>query len=695
MNDQTSYHLVAAGAHLLPALVWAIIARETIRSWYIHRPRATLFKILPILTTLLALHFVLHVIIELTPTRLDGRLPGLHRTLEVLIAVAIVASAPLFRHLVPSLPVHEATPTRRWLVLNYGSAALVGAVMTTPLFAPGSFLDRRWVVNGLAGAYAVGMLATGFMQAHRLAKRGSWRQGIAFSELRSADIAIIFIALVGVGVMLLAFASAGAANPGTSAQIFLHTAVGLALAIPFAVRMLGRMVRDLLLASGLIVATLALFVATRAIAARMVGPELASLMWLVGAATLTLVLGPGERWFRFAVDHLVFRHGRQRKAELQAVLDRLSPEYGAVECCRRALAELTRVMRFRGAAILLASGKGSVLEGDVALEGLERLASDPTVDALLPDRPLMEIEMRELPPQLRDALLAANVVRVFPIVSPRRRWGHVLATEALLAAPIDQGDVEAITGFLAQLALVLDGAELLAHATSVERSLAHAEKLAAIGELAARIAHEIRNPVTAARSLAQQLAAETTAPHQEEHRLILAELERVERQVAALLRFARRDEFHFEPVDLAHLVAATLDAFASRLEVANVGVGVELLPGVRARADREKLRQVLINLIENAIDALAEQTIERHLSVTVGNGAGCARLRIADSGPGVPAEALAQIFEPFFSLKEKGTGLGLAIAKRTIEAHGGRITAASSPGFGAAFEIELPLADAT
>src|SRR5439155_1164417 len=118
-------------------------------------------------------------------------------------------------------------------------------------------------------------------------------------------------------------------------------------------------------------------------------------------------------------------------------------------------------------------------------------------------------------------------------------------------------------------------------------------------ELAARIAHEIRNPITAARSLAQQLVQEESA-FGEEHRLILAELERVEKQVAALLRFARREEFRFEGVDLGELARATVAGFRTRLEAAGVDVELELADGVTARADREKMRQVLINLIESA-----------------------------------------------------------------------------------------------
>jgi C4-dicarboxylate-specific signal transduction histidine kinase len=111
---------------------------------------------------------------------------------------------------------------------------------------------------------------------------------------------------------------------------------------------------------------------------------------------------------------------------------------------------------------------------------------------------------------------------------------------------------------------------------------------------------------------------------------------------------------------------------------------------VTAAADREKLRQVLLNLIENAIDALAERPGGRRLDVVVGREDGSATMRVSDNGPGVSADAMPHLFEPFFSLKPTGTGLGLAIARRTVEAHGGRIVAACE-GAGMTFEVELPL----
>jgi len=111
--------------------------------------------------------------------------------------------------------------------------------------------------------------------------------------------------------------------------------------------------------------------------------------------------------------------------------------------------------------------------------------------------------------------------------------------------------------------------------------------------------------------------------------------------------------------------------------------------GIYVRGDRERLRQVLVNLLENACDALADCR-ERRITVDVQSENGSASLAVSDSGPGAQPEVLSRIFEPFFTQKAKGTGLGLAIVKRTIDAHGGRIAAAAAAGSGLCVRIELP-----
>ncbi|HLY38358.1 MAG TPA: ATP-binding protein [Candidatus Binatia bacterium] len=404
---------------------------------------------------------------------------------------------------------------------------------------------------------------------------------------------------------------------------------------------------------------------------------------------LVLVLVGGQTSVRAAIHRLLFRMSDRRRDAFEAFFHSLPPELGVDECARRALATLIEVMQLRGVALVSDGDHPPIVAGALDVRQITRLW--PRAGVPIFPGGLLEYDFTLLPEALKNALTAAEVASILPVASPRRTWGHLLPRTGLLGSTAGSAQLDPVRAFADQLALALDAADVVARALAVERSLAHAEKLAAIGELAARIAHEIRNPVTAARSLAQQLAREPGAPFVAEHEVILAELERVERQVAALLRFARRDEFRFEPVDLAELVRNTVEAFRARLSSAGIDVDVAAGVAVTARADREKLRQVLVNLIENAIDALANGNAVKRLQVSVHGDDGHATVQVSDNGPGVPPDALPHLFEPFFSLKETGTGLGLAIARRTVDAHGGRI-AATSASTGVTFVVELPLA---
>jgi signal transduction histidine kinase len=693
MSDSGLVQLVGTGAYLLPALVWGILARSFWRFLVSKRPRSRFFLLLPIQTTLVTWIYASFAVFALIPAEFHRRPPTVLILVFVVTNLVHFATVAVARHLVLYLPLHEEPPRRSWLVANYGSAAALGLLAVFPNVLPGASIEQQlnhfFVIRNL---YVAAMLALVVRQLARFVRRGAWRPG-GLDEVRSADIAFLSFGVLGAcGWLLFSFTRSEAMlQPPPPWMRLYDTVVALAIAMPLAVRVLGEVVRVLLFIAAIGGATAALYLGASAASAGLGDPRFRPLLDLATVVAFLVVLVPGQRWVRSAIDHVVFRRSRRRREELQTFLHGLAPDLGTAECCRRALAELSQVMHLRGGAILLDDGPTAV-EGTFALAPVERAwPRGPAAERLLA-APIAGYAMRELPDDLREAVMAAQVVAVLPIRSPRRRWGHLFLTAGFLAAAFSDEDVQTVQSFTDQLALVLEGAELLARAIGVERALAHSEKLAAIGELAARIAHEIRNPVTAARSLAQQLARESAAPFAAEHELILGELERVERQVAALLRFARREEFRFEAVDLAELVGETIDSFRARLAAAGVDVAIDGARGVTARADREKMRQVLVNLIENAMAALAEAGDERHLTLAVGSVNGTASVRVADNGPGVPADALPHLFEPFFSLRENGTGLGLAIAKRTVDAHGGRITATSAAGAGMRVDIELPLA---
>lgn len=213
----------------------------------------------------------------------------------------------------------------------------------------------------------------------------------------------------------------------------------------------------------------------------------------------------------------------------------------------------------------------------------------------------------------------------------------------------------------------------------------------ALEELSASIAHEIRNPITAAKSLVQQISEDpTSADNVEYAKVALGELERVERSVSHLLKYARDEELVLADVDLADVVGGALDALSDRVAKSKATVSRDAEAGALLRGDAEKLRRVVVNLVTNALDA-TEDRPDGAVRVSAGrNLAGTeVWLKVRDNGPGIPAGDLPKIWGSFFTSKTTGTGLGLAITKKLVEAHGGSIEAASTAA-GAEFVATFP-----
>jgi signal transduction histidine kinase len=212
--------------------------------------------------------------------------------------------------------------------------------------------------------------------------------------------------------------------------------------------------------------------------------------------------------------------------------------------------------------------------------------------------------------------------------------------------------------------------------------------------LSASIAHEIRNPITAAKSLLQQMGEDPHSVENVEYAAVaLQELERVERSISHLLRYARDEELRPQPVTVAEVVRSALDTLRERVERSQVTLRVDADEAGTVLADPEKLRRVVINLVGNALDALEGQTSPPpRVDLEAGeNLAGTeVWLRIRDNGPGIPAERLSEIWTPFRTSKANGTGLGLPITRKLVEAHGGAVEVHSAPGNGSEFLVTLP-----
>ena len=225
-----------------------------------------------------------------------------------------------------------------------------------------------------------------------------------------------------------------------------------------------------------------------------------------------------------------------------------------------------------------------------------------------------------------------------------------------------------------------------------EKEFMQTEKQADISDLTSTIAHEIRNPIAAAKSLVQQMGEDPSSVENVEYaKVAIDELDRVERRISHLLKYAKEEDYAFEHVNLATVVDAALTQMKGKLETAKVAAVRNYIAGPVVHADAEKLKSVFVNVLDNAIDALQGVTEGRRVELFIENGGRQAVVRVRDNGAGIPADALDRIFNPFFTTKEKGTGLGMAIAKKIVEAHTGTIDAESSPGRGSEFQVTLPL----
>ena len=214
------------------------------------------------------------------------------------------------------------------------------------------------------------------------------------------------------------------------------------------------------------------------------------------------------------------------------------------------------------------------------------------------------------------------------------------------------------------------------------------EALAAVGEMAAGLAHEVRNPLGALRGAAQVLASGTTAARSREMlEVIQDETGRLGRVVGDFLDYARPAPPHREPVDVAELTRRVLRSASA----AGLGLRAELQvtsEATRALGDPDQLQRAFANLVQNASDAAGPGGL---LRIEVGrDGSGRITIRFQDNGPGIPPEQMARLFQPFHTTKPGGTGLGLALVHRVVETHGGELSVDGRPGLGAAFTLALP-----
>jgi signal transduction histidine kinase len=321
-------------------------------------------------------------------------------------------------------------------------------------------------------------------------------------------------------------------------------------------------------------------------------------------------------------------------------------------------------------------------------EGLGRVLSRDEVEESPRLRP-QRAELRALFERLGAVLLV-------PLMHQGRAIGLLAVGPKASGSPLSADDLDVLLTLANETAVALRTARSVAQLQAAREQLREAEHLASIGELSAAVAHGIRNPLAGIR-LAAQLGREQVGENahvRESLDDVLGAVDRLEAQVRGILDFARPFEPRLERVEVAPFLEDFRTQILPQCQDRRVRVAVHVPPGTRAmRADAIHLRQVLHELVRNALEAMPEGGTLTFAAADAGGDEPRVRLETSDTGPGVPPAQKERIFRLFATTKSGGTGVGLAVARKIVERHGGRLTLASEAPEPARFVIELPAAD--
>jgi signal transduction histidine kinase len=271
-------------------------------------------------------------------------------------------------------------------------------------------------------------------------------------------------------------------------------------------------------------------------------------------------------------------------------------------------------------------------------------------------------------------------------------YGFLAVRDDRLRDAFSREEVQLLAGLATQVAVTVENSQLY-------QQMEEKDRLAALGEMAAGLAHEIRNPLGSIKASAQYLSETSDQPEGRGEFLdiIVDEVDRLNRVVSSFLDYARPAHTDPEPLDVNSAVQLTLQFLRPECDSADVGLHVTMDPDLpKVRIDIEHLRQVLLNLVQNAVQAMTsggDIYVETRIQDRFRIGGGArpwVHLSVRDTGPGIAPGLLANLFVPFVTTKQQGTGLGLAISQRIVSETGGRIDVRSRQGVGTTFVVLLP-----
>ncbi len=367
----------------------------------------------------------------------------------------------------------------------------------------------------------------------------------------------------------------------------------------------------------------------------------------------------------------------------------LGPEGTGLLNVQVQLDALTAATGLANAAVLDDSGRVLYdVHSGLAEPGTPSAYDSLAHDALARARAGRSVSLPALRREGRETRAAAAPVPAAP--------GVVIVTEAALGWTTQLARLRRDLALLAAVSVLgvaaLAGLVLRANASqwALERRLSRSENLAAMGRMTATLAHEIKNPLAIIRGSAKRLG-KLDEPSQRMADSVVEEVDRLSETVNRYLQFARAGSPGGEATgDAAATLAATLDLLAGEFAAKRCVLERPAeLASTRVRLDDASLKQVWLNLLQNALEALPERGSVR---VTFARTSDRAQVRVADDGPGIPADVLARLGEPFFTTRAQGTGLGLHLSRQLIQGAGGTLELESREGEGTTVRVELPIA---
>jgi signal transduction histidine kinase len=482
---------------------------------------------------------------------------------------------------------------------------------------------------------------------------------------------------IGIGVVIVAALAAGVGE-GTIAGLYLKTLANLGSLLPsilLAYYIYRYRYLEIIIEESLIVLTFAMVVLTvylfgiRTIGDWMtqrygIRPGLVEALLILA---LALLAAPLRGWLAQRFHKLFEREAALYKEIVARIGSYAGPQY-------KDLSDLLHFVEER-------------TTGALGLRGLKIFVGDSEswVKSVLEESTHNEWQPVEDHPVLNE--------QGFKLAYPLRREDKVEGLLAVDAASASlTSDARSILGLLAdQIAIAIDDSRLLEENLRLERELAERERLASLGRMAATVAHEIKNPLSAIKSIAQVMREDESLRNEYERDLglIVGETDRLSQSVTQLLSFARRESPAAQPLSVDELLRSVVDLFRANARELGIVLDYEVnIDAELAGRSVSALRDALSNLLLNALQATPHGGKVELIAVALN---GDLVVSVQDSGAGVPADLRERIWEPFFTTRQRGTGLGLAIVRKRVQEVGGSAALESNNGRGALFQVRIPL----